>query len=209
MKMTLFITALFLLSAVGTLWASGPPPSGSGRQTALATFAGGCFWCMESPFDKLEGVISTTSGYTGGPEANPTYEEVSSGKTGHLEAIQIVYDPGQVSFEKLLDVFWRNVDPTQADGQFVDIGPHYRTAIFYHDDDQRRLAEASKEKLNQSKRFARPVVTEIRPAMPFYPAEDYHQDYYLKNPLRYHYYRFGSGRDQFLEKIWGQDGGKE
>lgn len=167
-----------------------------------ATFAGGCFWCMEPPFDKLSGVISTTSGYAGGNEIMPTYEQVSSGRTGHFEAIEIVYDPEKVSYDKLLEVFWKNIDPTQANGQFADIGKQYRTAIFYHDDNQRKVAVASKEELDKSGKFGKPVVTEILPAGKFYPAEDYHQDYYLKNPVRYKYYRFGSGRDQFLNKIW-------
>jgi len=169
-----------------------------------ATFAGGCFWCMEPPFDKLDGVVSTTSGYTGGVEKNPTYEQVSSGRTGHLEAIEVLYDPSKVSYEQLLDVFWKNVDPTQGNGQFVDIGPQYRTAIFYHTEEQRRLALESRNRLQESRKFAKPIVTEIRPAMEFYKAEDYHQDYYLNNPIRYKYYRWGSGRDQFIEKVWGE-----
>jgi methionine-S-sulfoxide reductase len=167
-----------------------------------ATFAGGCFWCMEPPFDKLDGVISTTSGYTGGKENMPTYEQVSSGKTGHLEAIEIIYDPERVSYDKLLEIFWTNIDPTQTNGQFADIGKQYRTAIFFHDENQQKLAVASKENLDKSGKFEKPVVTEILPADEFYPAEDYHQDYYLKNPIRYKYYRFGSGRDQFLNKTW-------
>lgn len=167
-----------------------------------ATFAGGCFWCMEPPFDKLNGVISTTSGYAGGNEIMPTYEQVSSGRTGHFEAIEIVYDPEKVSYDKLLDVFWKNIDPTQENGQFADIGKQYRTAIFFHDDNQRKLAIASRAQLDKSGIFKKPVATEILPAGKFYPAEDYHQDYYLKNPVRYKYYRFGSGRDHFLNKIW-------
>jgi methionine-S-sulfoxide reductase len=167
-----------------------------------ATFAGGCFWCMEPPFDKLEGVVSTTSGYTGGNEKMPTYEEVSSGRTGHVEAIEIIYDPEKVSYEKLLEVFWKNINPTQANGQFADTGTQYRTAIFYHDDNQRKLAEASREKLGKSGKFEKSIVTEILPAAEFYPAEDYHQDYYLKNPFHYKYYRYGSGREQFLDKLW-------
>lgn len=170
-----------------------------------ATFAGGCFWCMEPPFDKIDGVISTTSGYTGGNEKMPTYEQVSSGKTGHYEAIEIVYDPEKVTYETLLEVFWKNIDPTQANGQFVDIGKQYLSAVFYHDENQKKLAEASKEKLDKSGKFSKPIVTEILPAGEFYPAEDYHQDYYLKNPIRYKYYRFGSGRDQFLNKTWNDE----
>jgi methionine-S-sulfoxide reductase len=167
-----------------------------------ATFAGGCFWCMEPPFDKLEGVVSTTSGYTGGNEKMPTYEQVASGRTGHVEAIEIVYDPEKVSYDKLLEVFWKNVNPTQANGQFADIGKQYRTVIFYHDDKQQKLAVASKENLDKSGKFGTSIVTEILPAGEFYPAEDYHQDYYLKNPIRYKYYRVGSGREQFLNNIW-------
>ena len=170
-----------------------------------ATFAGGCFWCMEPPFDKLDGVISTTSGYTGGIEKMPTYEQVSSGGTGHFEAIEIVYDPGKISYERLLEVFWKNIDPTQANGQFADIGKQYRTAVFFHNEKQRELAEISRERLDKSGKFGKPVVTEILPAGEFYPAEEYHQDYYLKNPMRYKYYRFGSGREQFLKKIWDDE----
>jgi peptide-methionine (S)-S-oxide reductase len=176
-----------------------PPPPG----LAVATFAGGCFWCMEPPFDKLEGVISTTSGYTGGAKRNPTYREVSSGGTGHAEAVQVVYDPVKVSYEKLLQVFWVNVDPTDAGGQFCDRGSQYRTGIFVHDATQRKLAEASKAALEKSKPFKEPVVTEIVPAGEFWAAEDYHQDYYKKNPLRYKYYRNGCGRDQRLQALWG------
>ncbi|MBN1379626.1 MAG: peptide-methionine (S)-S-oxide reductase MsrA [Gammaproteobacteria bacterium] len=172
--------------------------------TATATFAGGCFWCMEPPFDKLDGVISTTSGYTGGQKINPTYEQVSAGSTGHTESLQIIYNPKKVSYEKLLDVFWHNIDPTTDDAQFCDHGDQYRSEIFYHDDDQRRLAETSKEKLSKDGPFDKPIVTRITAATTFYPAEDYHQDYYQKNPIRYKYYRFRCGRDQFLESVWGE-----
>ena len=168
-----------------------------------ATFAGGCFWCMEPPFEKLDGVRSVTSGYTGGAEPNPTYEQVSSGKTGHAEAVQVVYDPSTVSYERLLDVFWMNIDPTQAEGQFADHGRQYRTAIFSHTEEQRRLAEASKARLAALGKFSKPIVTEIVPAGPFYPAEAYHQDYYKKSPFRYQLYRAGSGRDGFIKKTWG------
>jgi methionine-S-sulfoxide reductase len=168
-----------------------------------ATFAGGCFWCMEPPFEKLEGVISVTSGYTGGTKQDPTYEEVSSGKTGHAEAVQIVYDPATVTYEKLLEVFWMNIDPTQPDGQFADRGRQYRTAIFYHDEEQKRLAEASRASLERSGKFSRPIVTEVAPASAFYRAEDYHQDYYKKNAIHYKLYRIGSGREGFLKKTWG------
>jgi len=170
-----------------------------------ATFAGGCFWCTESDFEKVDGVVEVISGYTGGTKENPTYEEVSSGVTGHIESIQVIYDPAKVSYEQLLDVFWRHVDPTDAGGQFVDRGSQYRSAIFYQDEEQRRLAEASKARLAQSGRFGKPIVTEIVKLGKFYPAEYYHQDYYKKNPLRYRYYRYGSGRDQFLAKVWGKE----
>ena len=172
---------------------------------AKATFAGGCFWCMEAPYDKTDGVISTISGYSGGHEENPTYEEVSSGRTGHTEVMQVTYDPQKVSYEELLDIFWRNINPVDADGQFVDRGSQYRPAIFYHDEEQKRLAERSRDKLEASGRFNAPIATEIVPLEKFYPAEDYHQDYYQKSPLRYQLYRYNSGRDQFLNKIWGEE----
>ena len=167
-----------------------------------ATFAGGCFWCMESPFEKLDGVISVTSGYTGGHKENPTYDEVSSGKTGHVEAIEILFDPSKISYEEILDVFWRQINPTDNSGQFVDRGSQYRSAIFYHNEEQRTLAEKSKKALQESGIFERPVVTEIIQASAFYKAEEYHQDYYKKSPLRYKSYRYRSGRDQYLEKQW-------
>src|SRR3982751_3166784 len=174
---------------------------------AVATFAGGCFWCMEPPFDKLPGVTATISGYTGGRAANPTYEQVSSGSTGHAEAVQVVYDPKKVTYETLLDVFWHNVDPTVKDRQFCDSGNQYRTAIFYHDEAQRKAAEASKAALDKSKPFKEPIVTQIVMAGPFYPAEDYHQDYYKKNPVRYQIYRSGCGRDARLKELWGSQAG--
>jgi len=168
-----------------------------------ATFAGGCFWCMEKPFEGLDGVLTVTSGYTGGRTANPTYENY--GAAGHLEAVEILYDPARISYATLLDVFWRQIDPTDAGGQFVDRGAAYASAIYYHDEEQRQLAEKSRQDLEARKIFDRPLVTPIQPAAHFYPAEEYHQDYYKKNPLRYRYYRNGSGRDQFLEKIWGKE----
>lgn len=168
---------------------------------ARAIFAGGCFWCMEPPFDALDGVVSTTSGYTGGTTPDPTYKEVSLGRTGHLEAVQIVYDPRKITYERLLEVYWMNVDPFDPGGQFCDRGAQYGTAVFYHDDAQRRAAEQSKQAI--AARFPHPVVTPVRPATTFYPAEDYHQDYYLKNPVRYKFYRYSCGRDQRLRKIWG------
>lgn len=176
--------------------------------TEKATFAGGCFWCMEPPYDNLPGVISTTSGYIGGRTANPTYREVSSGTTGHTEAIQIVYDPAKVSYEKLLEVFWVNIDPTVRDRQFCDGGSQYRTGIFYHSETQRKAAQASKDALAKSKPFAAPIVTPVEMAGTFYAAEDYHQDYYVKNPVRYKFYRNGCGRDARLRELWGDKAGK-
>jgi len=170
---------------------------------AVATFAGGCFWCMQPPFEKLDGVVSTTVGYTGGHTKNPTYEEVSAGGTGHEESVQIVYDPKKISYEKLLDVFWHNVDPLTADGQFCDHGDQYRSTIFYHDETQRRLAEESKKRLDESKRFPSPIVTQIVPVTEFYSAEEYHQMYHDKNPVRYTYYRWNCGRDRRLKELWG------
>lgn len=168
-----------------------------------ATFAGGCFWCMEPAFDGLPGVISTTSGFTGGHKANPTYEQVSGGETGHTEAIQIAFDASKISYQELLAVFWKNIDPTTADRQFCDAGSQYRSAIFYHDDTQRQAVEKSLKDLHENKPFNEAIVTEISPATTFYPAEDYHQDYYLKNPLRYKYYRLACERDKRLEILWG------
>jgi peptide-methionine (S)-S-oxide reductase len=178
--------------------------SGQESMYSKATFAGGCFWCMEPPFDKLDGVISTTSGYAGGHVANPTYKQVSAGKTGHMESVQVVFDPEKISYRELLDVFWRNVDPLDAGGQFCDRGNQYRTAIFYADEDQKLIAERSKAALNRSGPLSKPVVTEILPLNGnFYPAEEYHQDYYIKNPLKYKYYRTACGRDRRLRQLWG------
>ncbi|MGH9159602.1 MAG: peptide-methionine (S)-S-oxide reductase MsrA [Vicinamibacteraceae bacterium] len=173
------------------------------KHLAKATFAGGCFWCMEGPFDELDGVVSTTSGYTGGRTRNPTYEEVSAGGTGHAEAVEIVYDPAKISYERLLEVFWRNVDPLDSGGQFCDRGAQYRTAIFAHDAEQRAAAEKSKAALQSSGRLHGKIVTEIVDLAAFYRAEDYHQDYYQTNPLRYKYYRFTCGRDRRLKALWG------
>jgi peptide methionine sulfoxide reductase msrA/msrB len=170
-----------------------------------ATFAGGCFWCTEADFEKLPGVVKVISGYTGGQKENPTYQEVSSGTTGHVEAIQVYYDPSKVSYEGLLDWFWKHVDPTDRGGQFVDRGGQYRSVIFYHDDDQKRLAERSKEELAKSGRFDKPIATEILKFNRFYEAEEYHQDYYKKHALKYRFYRGGSGRDAFLAKVWGKE----
>jgi peptide-methionine (S)-S-oxide reductase len=192
--------ALAAGAAVGQQESAATPEDGH----ALATFAGGCFWCMEPPYDKLDGVLATTSGYIGGGKADPTYQEVSAGGTGHAEAVQVTYDPAKVSYEELLEVFWHNVDPLDAGGQFCDRGDQYRTGIFVHDEEQQRLAEASKRQLEDSGRFEQPIVTEIVAAGSFYPAEDYHQDYYEKNPLRYKFYRWNCGRDARLEQLWGE-----
>lgn len=168
-----------------------------------ATFAGGCFWCMEPPFDVIDGVLSTTSGYIGGKQRNPTYKEISAGNTGHTEAVEIVYDPKKVSYDKLLEIFWRNIDPTVKDQQFCDVGSQYRSGIFVLDAAQKAAAEASKAALEKNKSFKEKIVTEITTATVFYPAEDYHQDYYQKNPIRYQYYRSGCGRDARLKQLWG------
>ena len=205
LTMLLFGLALVpLLLPLRTAFAADAEGGGAdmgGKRTALATFAGGCFWCMEKPFDQVEGVISTTSGYTGGHVENPSYEQVSAGGTGHAESEQIEYDPDVVSYEKLLEVFWGNVDPLDGGGQFCDRGDQYRSEIFYHDEEQKTLAEKSKAEIE--KRLGKPVVTRIVPAGPFYPAEEYHQDYYEKNPLRYRFYRYGCGRDKRLGELWG------
>ena len=208
----LAIVALAAFLIFGLLPGGGEPPRQS--QTAQpaaapaglakATFAGGCFWCMEPPFDKLPGVVSTTSGYTGGRVKNPSYEQVSSGGTGHAEAVEVVYDPAKISYEKLLEVFWHNVDPLTPNRQFCDVGPQYRSAIFYHDAEQKRLADASKSALQKSGRFERPIVTEIVSASTFYKAEEYHQNYYKKNPIRFNYYKFTCGRARRLEELWGK-----
>jgi len=195
--LTVALVGLALAFAGGAAGQGTSPP-----KTESAIFAGGCFWCVEADFDKVAGVISTTSGYIGGRKANPSYEEVVHGATGHAEAVEIVYDPAKVSYQKLLDVFWHNVDPLVKDRQFCDRGNQYRTAIFYRDEAQQKLAEASKARVEA--RFKQPVYTEIVAAGPFYKAEDYHQDYYLKNPIRYQFYRFNCGRDARLEELWGK-----
>ena len=176
-------------------------PAGASLRTAI--FGGGCFWCVEEAFDEAAGVVSTTSGYTGGRVPDPTYEQVSSGRTGHVEVVQVVYDPARISFQQLLDVFWKNVDPLTPNQQFCDRGPQYRSAIFYEDAEQLRLAGASKTALERSGRFEQPIVTEIVAASRFYPAEEYHQNYYQKNPLRYKFYKTSCGRARRLEEVWG------
>ncbi len=207
-RLTLLIPLLCLLIAVGLLAAMEKKIETAGRAavtTERAILAGGCFWCMEHPFEKLPGVLSVTSGYTAGSKENPTYRQVSAGGTGHTEAVEIVFDPARVSYQQLLEVFWMQIDPTDAGGQFVDRGSQYRSGIYFLDAKQQHLAEESKRQLAASGRFTAPLVTEIVPAGIFYPAEDYHQDYYKKNPVRYKYYRYGSGRDRYLDKIWGED----
>lgn len=186
--------------------AMGAEPGTGTNQLAKATFAGGCFWCVEEAFQDIDGVVSATSGYTGGQKANPTYEEVSAGGTGHAESVEIVYDPTRTSYGKLLEVFWRNIDPTTPDRQFCDQGSQYRSAIFYHNEEQKRLAEESKKKVEATKPFKEPVVTQIVPASTFYAAEEYHQDFYKKNPIRYKFYKHNCGRAQRLAQLWG--GGK-
>jgi peptide-methionine (S)-S-oxide reductase len=194
---------LALVAGLGMLCLR-PAQAGPGPATATATFAGGCFWCMEPPFEKLDGVISVTSGYSGGSEKDPTYEQVSSGTTGHAESVQVVYDPAKISYEKLLEVYWHNTDPTTPDRQFCDSGHQYRPAIFYRDATQKRLAEESKKTIEKTKRFKDPIVTQIVPFTAFYPAEEYHQHFSHKNPVRYLSYRTGCGRDRRLKELWGQ-----
>ena len=203
MKTVSSLKSLLAIAAIFLILVGAAQAAQSRGGTATATFAGGCFWCMEPPYDELDGVIATISGYIGGTKKNPTYEEVSAGTTGHTEAVQITYEPKKISYEKLLEVFWRNIDPLTANAQFCDQGSQYRSGIFYHDESQKKLAEASKKRIQR--RFKQPVVTEIVRAAEFYPAEDYHQDYYKKNPIRYKIYRYGCGRDQRLEELWGDE----
>lgn len=174
-------------------------------ETAIATFAGGCFWCMEKPFDELDGVVSTTSGYIGGNVKNPSYIAVTTGKTGHTEAVQIVYHPEKIQYQALLEVFWKNIDPTDQTGQFCDKGSQYRSGIFYHDDAQKKAALQSLQQLEKNKPFAEPIVTEVSLASEFYPAESYHQNYYQTNPVRYRFYRYSCGRDARLKALWGDN----
>jgi peptide-methionine (S)-S-oxide reductase len=193
--------------AVGTAPAATTPVPRLAPVLARATFAGGCFWCMETAFEGLPGVTSVISGYTGGFQKDPTYEEVSAGSTGHAESVQVTYDPRQISYPRLLDIFWHNIDPTQADGQFCDHGNQYRSAIFYRDSSEKRMAEASKRALETTpQRFKGPIVTQIVAASPFWPAEEYHQDFYRKDPVRYQSYRLGCGRDRRLVQLWGKPG---
>jgi len=208
MKTVKLLIALFALGWLGissqaNAQTAKPAPKPA---TAKATFAGGCFWCMEPPYDKLPGVISTISGYMGGKTKNPTYEAVTTGMTGHTEVVQVEYDPSKVTYAQLLEVFWRNIDPTQRDAQFCDHGSQYRTAIFYHDEEQKKLAEGSKAAVSKNKPFKGDIVTEVAAAPEFYRAEEYHQDFYKKNPQRYKLYRTGCGRDARLVALWGKPG---
>ena len=204
--LTLLWIALLALAAPGLTAAQSQPGQGAKTATAKATFAGGCFWCMEEAFDKVPGIIATVSGYMGGSVKKPTYEQVSTGRTGHAEVVQVEYDPAKVSYAKLLEVFWRNIDPTQKDGQFCDHGPQYRSGIFYHDEEQKRLADASRQALQKSKPFRGEIVTEITRAAEFYPAEDYHQDFHQKSPTRYKFYKSGCGREARLQQLWSKPG---
>ncbi len=216
MKTILFLTAFMAIGAwmffslgSGLAMTDKPGEDKSMEQRLegleTATFAGGCFWCVEADFEKAKGVVEAVSGYTGGTVENPTYEQVSAGGTGHLEAVQVYFDPAKISYDELLDVFWRHVNPTDPGGQFVDRGSQYATAIFYHNEEQKRLAEASKKRLEESGRFSKSIATEIRPFEKFYKAEDYHQDYYKNHSLRYQFYRWNSGRDQFIKTTWGEE----
>jgi methionine-S-sulfoxide reductase len=201
MKRTLILLLSYSAIVGGTV-TSGYGQNSSPAETRTAVLAGGCFWCIQPAFDKAKGVIKTVVGYCGGTEPNPTYDLVSSEKTGYRESIQITYDPGKISYDQLLDIYWRQIDPTQADGQFTDIGPSYRAAIFYSNDDEKKIAETSKEKLARSGKFKKPIVTEILPTMKFYPAEAYHQKYYQQNPEHFEAFEQGSGRTSFKEKTW-------
>jgi peptide methionine sulfoxide reductase msrA/msrB len=204
MSIRIFFSAVFLLAVLGCA-APGVAETVEVPDTAsVATLAGGCFWCVESAFDGVDGVYSAVSGYTGGEKPNPTYEEVSAGRSGHLEAVQVHYDPERITYEEILDIFWRTIDPTDDGGQFADRGSQYRTGIYFHDDDQRAVAERSRTALESLGKFDKPIVTPIVPATAFYDAEEYHQDYHLKHPAHYKRYRYGSGRTPFLEKIWGK-----
>ncbi len=212
MKLIRFSTALLLSAFTMLASAQNKAPDKTNTTappaaTAKAIFAGGCFWCMEPPYDAIDGVLSTTSGYIGGKQKDPTYKEISTGTTGHTEAVEVVYDPKKISYERLLEVFWRNIDPTVKDQQFCDVGSQYRTGIFVVNDAQKAAADASKAALEKNKPFTGKIVTEITQAGPFYAAEDYHQDYYLKNPIRYKYYRNGCGRDARLKQLWGDQAG--
>ncbi len=199
-----WLAPIVLLASISGTVAQTAPSAKPGSATAVATFAGGCFWCVEEAFEKVPGVITAVSGFIGGTLANPSYEQVMTKKTGHAEAVRVTYDPGKVSYRQLVDWFWRNIDPVDASGQFCDKGSPYRSGIFYHDDEQRKVAEETKQALVASGRFKQPIVTEITAAGPFYEAEDYHQDYHKKNANRYQFYKHGCGRVQRLEQVWGK-----
>jgi len=205
-RLTFSLLLATVLLAVVPVTADNATREPGDRRLEKATFAGGCFWCMEEAFEAVEGVVSVTSGYTGGRKPNPAYEEVSAGGTGHAEAVEILYDPAKVSYAKLLEAFWRNIDPTTPDRQFCDGGNQYRSAIFYQNETQKRLAEESKQAVEKSKPFKDSIVTQIVPASAFYVAEDYHQDFYKKNPIRYKFYKYNCGRAQRLQELWGKKG---
>ena len=198
--------SILALAAPSLSAAQAQPKPGAKAASAKATFAGGCFWCVEEAFDKVPGVLSTTSGYMGGHVKNPTYEQVSTAQSGHAEVVQVEFDPAKTSYEKLVEIFWRNIDPTQKDAQFCDHGPQYRSGIFYHDEEQKRIAEASRAALRKNKPFKGEIVTEVTKAPEFYPAEGYHQDFHLKNPVRYKFYKTGCGREARLQQLWGKPG---
>lgn len=202
-RVFVILTLGFLLNSNFIFGENGGKAMQSNR-TEKATFAGGCFWCMQPVYDLQPGVISTSVGYTGGKEKNPTYEEVSDHRTGHTEAIQIIYDPSKIAYRKLLDIYWRNIDPTTLNRQFADSGEQYRTAIFYHNEEQKKEALSSKEEMEKSGKYDKPIVTQIIPALEFYDAEEYHQKYYEKNPVRYHMYKVGSGREAYLKRMWNE-----
>ena len=199
--LSVLAVAMFL---IGTWNFQSASQAAADATTGKAYFAGGCFWCMEEAFEKVEGVLSVTSGYMGGRVANPSYEEVSAGRTGHAESVEVVYDPAKVSYQKLLDAFWRNVDPITLNAQFCDHGSQYRSAVFFQTDEEKRASDTSKQAIEQSKRFTEPIVTQIVTASQFYPAEEYHQDFYKKNPMRYKFYKYNCGRAQRLEELWGK-----
>jgi len=201
--------AVLVTVFVSAVWTGPTRAAGEDISMEVATFAGGCFWCMQPAFEKLKGVLAVTAGYTGGHTANPSYEEVSSGTTGHVEAVQVVFDPRKISYPSLLEVYWHNIDPTRNDGQFCDKGSQYRPVIFYQSKQQKEQAERSESEIRKTKPFAAPVVVHIVKAGPFYPAEKYHQDYYRKNPVRYKTYRFLCGRDQRLKQLWGAEAARE
>lgn len=199
--LSVLAVAVFL---IGILNVQSTSQAAAGSTPGKAYFAGGCFWCMEEVFEKVEGVLSATSGYMGGTVSNPTYEEVSAGRTGHAESVEVVYDPAKVSYQKLLDVFWHNVDPITPNAQFCDHGSQYRSAIFFQTDEEKHASDASKQAIEQSRRFTEPIVTQIVVTSKFYPAEEYHQDFYKKNPVRYKLYKYNCGRAQRLEALWGK-----